>query len=124
VRYFDEVRAIWMTKVPPNGQADTVEGELLRAVEKLRWEAHENGNVNWDDGFEIFVKFLWAHLLDANVYPDDALRATRAILAKISARDDWPVVEDAPYDELGDRVVEWYRHNGTRIHVRNPKLLR
>jgi hypothetical protein len=113
-----------MTKVPPNGQADTVEGELLRAVEKLRWEAHENGNVNWDDGFEIFVKFLWAHLLDANVYPDDALRATRAILAKISARDDWPVVEDAPYDELGDRVVEWYRHNGTRIHVRNPKLLR
>lgn len=123
MRYFDEAQTLWKTKVPPNGQADTVEGELLRAVEKLRWEAQGNGNINWDDGFEILVSFLRAHLLDATVYPDDVLTATRGILGKISATN-WPVVEDEPYDELGDRVVEWYRHSGSRLHVHNPKLVR
>ncbi|KRR14631.1 hypothetical protein CQ12_10905 [Bradyrhizobium jicamae] len=123
MRYFEEARTIWKTKVPSNGQADTVEGELLRAVEKLRWEAQGNGNINWDDGFEILVSFLQAHLLDATVYPDDVLTSTRAILSKMSATD-WPVVEDGPYDELGDRVVEWYLHYGTRLHAGNPKLLR
>jgi hypothetical protein len=46
MRYLDEAGAIWKTKVPPSGQADTIEGELLRAVEKLRWEAQGNGNIN------------------------------------------------------------------------------
>jgi hypothetical protein len=123
LRYFDEARTIWMTKVPPNGQADTIEGELLRAVEKLRREAQANGNINWDEGFEILIRFLRTHLLDAAIYPDDVLKATRAILDRLS-RPGLPVVEDGPYDELGDRVVEWYRHNGSRPHLRNPNLYR
>ena len=112
-----------MTKVPPDGQADTTEGELLRAVEKLRWEAQGNGNINWDEGFEILIRFLRTHLLDAAIYPDDVLKATRAILDRLS-RPGLAVVEDEPYDELGDRVVEWHRHNGSRPHLRNPKLYR
>ena len=123
MRYLDEAGAIWRTKVPPSGQADTVEGELLRAVEKLRWEAQSNGNINWDEGFEILIRFLRAHLLDAAIYPDDVLIATRAILDRLS-HPSLAVVEDEPYDELGDCVVEWYRHNGSRPHLRNPKLYR
>jgi hypothetical protein len=123
LRYFDEARTIWMTKVPPNGQADTIEGELLRAMEKLRREAQGNGNINWDEGFEILIRFLRTHLLDAAIYPEDVLKATRAILDRLS-RPGLPVVEDGPYDELGDRVVEWYRHNGSRPHLRNPNLYR
>jgi len=123
LRYFDEAHTIWMTKVPRDGQADTIEGELLRAVEKLRWEAQGNGNINWDEGFEILIRFLRTHLLDAAIYPDDVLKATRAILDRLS-RPGLAVVEDEPYDELGDRVVEWHRHNGSRPHLRNPKLYR
>jgi hypothetical protein len=123
VRYFDEAHTIWKTKVPPSGQADTVEGELLRAVEKLRWEAQGNGNINWDEGFEILTRFLRTHLLDAAMYPDEVLKATRAILDRLS-RPSLPVVEDEPYDKLSDRVVEWYRHNGSRPYLRNPKLYR
>ena len=112
-----------MTKVPPDGQADTIEGELLRAVEKLRREAQGNGNINWDEGFEILIRFLRTHLLDSAIYPDDVLKTTRAILDRLS-RPGLAVVEDEPYDELGDRVVEWYRHSGSRPHLRNPKLYR
>ena len=123
MRYFDEAHTIWKTKVPSSGQADTIEGELLRAVEKLRWEAQGNGNINWDEGFEILIRFLRTHLLDATIYPDDVLKATRAILDRLS-HPSLPVVDDGPYDELSDRVVEWYRHSGSRPHVRNPNLHR
>lgn len=131
MRYFDEARTIWNTKVPPMGQADTVEGELLRAVEKLRNEAQGNGNINWDEGFEILIRFLRTHLLDTAIYPDDVVKATKAILDRLVAvvededyDEGFAVVEDEPYDELSDRVVEWYRHNGSRPHVRDPKLYR
>jgi hypothetical protein len=123
VRYFDEAHTIWKTKVPPSGQADTVEGELLRSVEKLRWEAQSNGNINWDEGFEIIIRFLRTYLLDAAIYPDDVVKATQAILDRL-AHPGLPDAEDGPFDELSDRVVEWYRHNGSRPHLRNPKLYR
>jgi len=123
LRYFDEAHSIWMTKVPREGQADTIEGELLRAVEKLRWEAQSNGNINWDEGFEILIGFLRTYLLDAAIYPADVVKATKATLDKLS-HPDFPVVEDGPYDELSDRVVEWYRNSGSRPHLRNPKLYR
>lgn len=47
VKYQQEARSLWQTSVPPRGQAATVQGELLRAVEKLRDEARRNGNLNW-----------------------------------------------------------------------------
>jgi hypothetical protein len=53
---------IWRNLVPKSGQADTVQGELLRAVEKLSWEAQNNGNINWDDRFEMLIEFLRATL--------------------------------------------------------------
>ena len=46
-------RFIWQTYVPKRGQAATVQGELLRANEKLRDESQRNGNINWDEGHEI-----------------------------------------------------------------------
>jgi len=51
MKYFEEAKQIWVNYVPKSGQSDTVEGELIRAIEKLRYEAQNNGNVNWDQGF-------------------------------------------------------------------------
>ena len=50
MRYLDEAKELWAKYVPQEGQADTQQGELLRAVEKLRHETMNNGNINWDDG--------------------------------------------------------------------------
>jgi hypothetical protein len=35
-----------------------------------------------------------------------------------------PVLEDAPYDELNDRVADYYRYHGSQPHVVNLKLRR
>jgi hypothetical protein len=121
--YFEEARAIWTQFVPRSGQAETVQGELLRAVEKLRDGAIRNGNGNWDQGFEILLAYLRSHLLDATVFSPETIRRTDAILARLRDHDD-PLLDDAAYDELSDRVVDYHRHHGSRPHTANPALLR
>jgi hypothetical protein len=44
---------LWERLVPRSGQADTVQGELIRVTGRLTDEAHRNGNTNWDDGHEL-----------------------------------------------------------------------
>ena len=55
MKYPEEARSLWRTSIRCIGQADTVQGELLRAVEKLPDEAQRNGNLNWGGGHEALV---------------------------------------------------------------------
>jgi hypothetical protein len=119
----DEASRIWREFVPQAGQADTVQGELLRAVEKLRDEAIRNGNLNWDAGFEILVEYLEAKILDPAVYSETVLADTKSILLRLKNFEE-PLVEDEPYDRLGDRVVEYFRHYGSLPNPPNPVLRR
>lgn len=57
-QYMEECKFIWKNYVPKNGQAHVLQGELLRQIEKLRCEAQDNGNINWDDDYEFFCDFL------------------------------------------------------------------
>ena len=120
---FDDAKHIWRTYVPRSGQADTVQGELLRAVEKLRDEAIRNGNGNWDEGFEALLRYLEERLLDPTIYSDSTIEGTRRILSQMHDFED-PLLGDEPYDALADRVVEYYRVKGSQPHILNPNLRR
>jgi hypothetical protein len=123
MQYFNEAARIWRECVPKSGQADTTEGELLRAVEKLRNEAIRNGNQNWDSGFAMLLAFLESKLLDQTVYPEATLAGTRVTLARLSEFDR-PCLDAGQYDQLCDRVVEYLQHRGTQRHPQNPELRR
>jgi hypothetical protein len=123
MQYFEEAQSIWKAYVPKSGQSQTVQGELLRAVEKLRDEAIRNGNMNWDDGFETLLRYLESHLLDPAVYDIRRIGATRAALTRLWEYDN-PCVEDELFDDLGDRVVEYFKFHGSKPHERNPDLHR
>ena len=57
IAYFKEATAIWTQSVSKSCQAQTVQGELLRAVEKLRDSAIRNGNGNSNQGFEVLLAY-------------------------------------------------------------------
>lgn len=121
--YLEEGRRIWREFVPKKGQAPTIQGELLRAVEKLRDEAMRNGNGNWDQGFEILLAYLERHLPDPMVFPRDEVVKIQAILSRLHDYER-PLLDEASYDVLGDRVCDYYRHHGSRPHVSDPRLWR
>jgi hypothetical protein len=68
VKYSQETRSLWRTSVPRRGQAATVQGEPLRAVEKLRDEAQRNGNINWDSSYETLIAYLRDNLLGSALF--------------------------------------------------------
>jgi hypothetical protein len=124
MRYFEEAKKIWKTQVPKKGQSDTVEGELLRAVEKLRYEAQNNGNGNWDEGFERFCKYIWDILNDDKVFDSNALEEIREDI-KTLLNSEEPYLEDDLYDRITDRCVEWsIAHNGPVKRGKDPKQYR
>jgi hypothetical protein len=121
--YAREKKDIWDQFVPQSGQADTVQGELLRAVEKLGHEAIWNGNCNWDEGFRILLSYLRQHLLDPAVFSPEQIQRTNDVLKRLRRGSD-PVMEDEVYDYLGNRVVDYYRYYGSRPHQKNAALMR
>lgn len=123
MKHAEEAGRIWRTYVPKRGQADTVQGELIRAVEKLRDEAGRNGNVNWDDGFERLVLFLRRTLNEPLVFDASASREIADDLAVISNPE--VPADDGPFDRLTDRLVEWCRaHPDPIAHSHDPDLHR
>lgn len=106
----DEYRSlgqfIWRTYVPRSGQADTVQGELLRACEKLRDEAHRNGNVNWDEGHEILARYLLDTLIAWPALAADRKAQLRADLARLTVPED-PCLEDDVFDRVERCVLDW-----------------
>lgn len=112
--YFDEARQIWSEQVPPRGQSDTVQGELLRGIEKLRWEAQTNGNVNWSDQFSNFASWIERTLIDSQVFDVNAVAEIGDDIGRLRAFEH-PETDDAPYDRLTDRVVEWSREQGRPV---------
>jgi hypothetical protein len=108
VTYFDEARTLWQTYVPARGQAATVQGELIRAVEKLRDEAQRNGNGNWGSGHEILAGYLKETLLDSSLF-DAAQQLQISTDVERLLDSEHPETSDAPYDRLSDRIVDWAR---------------
>lgn len=129
-RYDAEYDELWDRLVPQSGQADTVQGELARAIGKLASEAYRNGNMNWDRGFRTFVTFIRRTLCDGDSFGVPSVRQIESDLKDIGDFGNgtqnltYEPGEDV-YDRLTDRVVEWCRKHPHPIPLpRNPKLNR
>jgi len=85
LKYLVECKYIWKNYVPKNGQATILQGELLREIEKLRGEAQDNGNINWDEDFAYFCDFLKDILVKQSIYSADTKRKITLSLNYIKA---------------------------------------
>lgn len=122
MEYEEEARALWHTYVPRRGQADTVQGELIRAIEKLRDEAQRNGNVNWGNGHVILANYVRDQLVGSGIFDAAGVAEVNGNVSRVLDFDH-PETSDLPYDELTDRVVQWSRsHPQPVARVRNPDL--
>jgi hypothetical protein len=103
-------RWIWRNLVPGWGPCDSVQGELLRSIEKLRVEAQNDGNANWDDGFAGYVDYLDRTLgSEPGLAPDDKA-AVQTDLDRLRDYED-PCVDDGPYERLTAQAVAFCRRH-------------
>lgn len=121
--YFETAKIIWQKLVPKSGQAETVQGELLRAIEKLRDEAQRNGNINFHKNCHgLFIGYLRKFLINTNIFDPEKITQITSDLERISKGQE-PYLEDDLYDRITDRIVDWYLKNPTQIpHNQNDQL--
>lgn len=124
MKYFEEAKILYQNFVPKSGQADTVQGELIRAVEKLRDEAQRNGNGNWDQGFKMFCKYIEDTLCKSGVFDKTSQNEIKNDVNRLRDYKN-PYMEEDLYDRLTDHVVEWYLQNKAPIpREPDPKQFR
>ena len=83
--YLEHGKYIWQNFVPKSGQSEFVHAELLRSIEKLRDEAHGNGNINFHEKCHLLlIDFLRSKLSDNELFDEAVLRQINSDLNKIS----------------------------------------
>lgn len=118
-------QALWDELVPPDGQANTVQGELIRATGRLTAEATRNGNINWSDQFELMLNFVVATLNSEASFSEleksEISAAGDHILENIEA----PQFKDGVgYYLLSEYAVKYCLNNRTRQRREIDPLLR
>ncbi|MBD1373695.1 hypothetical protein IC620_15220 [Hazenella sp. IB182357] len=124
MKYFREAKDVWKNYVPKEGQSSTVEGELIRAIEKLRYEAQNNGNGNYDFAFNLFCTYIEETLSDPNVFDSKVLKQIQEDV-QVLRNYKQPYLSDDLYDRLTDFVIEWSRfYRGPIYRAEDPKQYR
>lgn len=143
-KYFDECKYIWKNYVPTSGQANNLQGELLREVEKIRCEAQDNGNINWDDDYSYFCDFISEKLSEQTIFSASEKEEISLIIAyikecgiyaqkfyagEISENDvdmeKLAYVDDNLYNMICDKIGQLHKENNQPIpYEKNDKLIR
>jgi hypothetical protein len=116
---------LWEALVPKRGQAETLQGELVRIAGKLTDEAYRNGNINWGPDCEKMWRFVGRHLDDPATFPPEERALIRAEIEKIIRDRDNPDVSGhgSPYYVVSEKVVDWCMAHPEPIpHQPDPSL--
>ena len=133
-KYFDECKFIWKNYVPKNGQATTLQGELLREIEKIRCEAQDNGNINWDNDYTYFCDFISKKLSEQTIFSKSEKEEIVLIMSYLKECgiyaqnyhkgeilenavdiDKLAYVKDNLYDIICDKIGQLHKEHGTAL---------
>ena len=122
--YLEKAKLIWKNYVPTKGQSKYVQGELLRALAKLQEEAQINGNINWDEGFEILAMYLRNTIEGYKILKGNKLEKFKDDVDQLLIYTT-PYTDDDLYKRLERAVVDFYIRFPEPIkHQFNPNLHR
>jgi hypothetical protein len=106
--------------VPVGGEADTLQGELVRCIGNLGDEAHRNGWTNWDVGDVEAIDVLRRYLSDRAVFSAEICQQIQKALDTVRKAGEKSADEGVfGYEQLkflAQRVAEWCQHHSDLIH--------
>lgn len=133
-KHFEVCKYIWTNLVPKSGQADNLQGEMLRMIVKLRNEAVNNGNINWDDNFEWFCNFIKDTLVNSGLFDEAKNYNIQIVMEYIKNNGEYSLkytngeiddnevdimklayTDDDIYEYIEDAIGEYYLSNSEPI---------
>jgi hypothetical protein len=103
-----EFNRLWKELVPPQGQAKTVQGELIRAAGRLSDEAYRNGNINFGTGHKILCEYIRLNLEDPTIFSTDEIEEIDRCINEILDAEHPDLRGSAScHYRLAEKVVKW-----------------
>ena len=117
---------LWNTLVPPDGQANSLQGELIRIAGKLTDQAFRNGNMNWDADHERMWRFVGKHLDDPATFSDEERALIQEKIEEIIRNYETPDLsgDGCCYYVIGEKVVDWCMAHPTLIPHQQDETLK
>ena len=122
-----EQSRLWEELVPDQGQADTLQGELLRIAGKLTDQAYRNGNMNWDAEHELLWRFIGMKIGNDPMFSRADQRLINDKIEEIIRDEACPDLsgDGSSYYIISEKVVDWcMKHPEPIPHEKNPNLIR
>lgn len=98
---------LWKLLVPGSGHANTVQGEVIRIIDRITNELLDNGGINWDGEYEKMVASLPVYF---RTFSGEAAEKSCSLAAKIS----WNSDKDLLYP-LTEAAVQWVLKNNEPV---------
>ena len=118
---------LWAELVPSEGQAKTLQGELIRIEGKLTDQAYRNGNMNWDSDHERMWRFIGQSIGDDPIFCAEEQSLIKEKIEEIIRDEECPDLsgDGSPYYIIAEKVVDWCMAHPVPIpHKADPSLQR
>lgn len=102
----DELSALWKKLVPKEGEAETIQGEMVRAIGRIKGDYYRNGFGNWYPMYYKLSQFLAAHLIDESTFKPFTLSVLRADIRALNAYGNRVMTEGNPYESFRFSLFE------------------
>ncbi len=111
-RYQKEYDALFDLLVPESGEAESIQGELVRAIRKLESDYYRNGSEHFFSRNRGFATFLRKKLRLKSIFDEATIRQIEEDIEMMKQHGrgylEYDDGEDC-YDRITDRVVEYCR---------------
>ena len=99
---------LWRELVPADGQAETLQGELIRIAGKLTDQAYRNGNMNWDADHERMWRFIGEKISSDPIFSSAEQALIRDKIEEIIRDEASPDLsaDGSPYYIISEKVVD------------------
>ena len=126
--YLKECDYIWNNLVPDEGKADSLQGELLRLIEKIAYEVQFRGSINWGVLYEDYCDFIKTNLINSKYLNDhDKENLANAIgEIRIIAREQYNINKNnqiKSYNEEYNELFDIIRNIIGKVHKKANKLI-
>ena len=120
----EEFQSFWDLLVPPEGKAETVQGEVIRIAGRIEYEFLDNGCINWDEDFKKMLDAFLRYVQLGNGFSGDDLSAAELLVHLLKDNGDKGFIDDNLTTVLCSCAVAWVKQNPEAIPLLDADYIR
>lgn len=118
-RWQDQHKQLWDVLVPVDGNASTIQGEVIRITSNIGDEIDRNGGMNWDEEYQAMLVAMGNYLASGKSLTDKDLKLVANAIQDLDTGQDYDAAAS-----LSELAVKWVKLNPTPIKLEAPAYQR